>query len=155
MFFDFNLLIELIKKENKAPLKNILLSETYSLFKERKDCINFVQMININQNDIMLMIEEIINISLENIKAKKIVFILDGYSFQYDPKNKLKDLIQKVSDIKKIFIEVIYDIKNLNDSEILYQNLNPENRLNYDTSNCNKYSCYTKLKIFSEIKKIF
>lgn len=155
MFFNMKLLNDLINKSDALQIKKILLHESYSLFRERKTATNFIEKININQNDIMKMIQEIIKIALTEIKEKQKVFILDGYSVEYDSLNILNDITQYVLEKKNFFLEIIYDIKNSKDAEMLYKNISPKNHINYNTDEANKYFYFERLKLFSEIKTNF
>ena len=56
---------------------------------------------------------------------------------------------------KNIFLEIIYDINNLKDSEILYQNINTKNIINFNTKRPEKYYYVEKIRKFSNIKKYF
>lgn len=155
MFFNVKLLIYLANKSDTSRIKKTLLHESYALFKEREDAVNFIEKINLDEINIMTMIKDIIILALNNINGSQKVFIIDGYSCEYDTDNILNQLINLVLEEKNFFLEIIYDIKNTKDSELLYKNLSPNNYINYNTDSPNKYFYYTKLKLFSEIKKNF
>jgi hypothetical protein len=90
-----------------------------------------------------------------NDRGRKKIFILDGYSYEYDRQNILKEIKYLVYERKNIFLEIIYDINNLKDSEILYLNINPENHVNSNTKCLEKYYYVEKIRKFSDIKKYF
>ena len=151
MFFDIRLLNELNNKLKTSEIKKILLHESYSLFTERLKTLNFIEKINLNlyKNNIMDMIHDLIKIALNEIKEEQKVFVLDGYSCLYDPKNILNELKKEVIENQNFFLEIIYDVKSLNDAEILYNNINPELHINYNANEVNKYFYFANLKLFS------
>ena len=153
MFFDINLLQNLIINQNLYLIKKILLHESYSLFKQREDSVELIKRINLNNKNIMEIILEVMNIVVLEIKEKRKVFILDGYSCEYDNDGILKEIIKLVYGKKNFFVEVIYDIKSPRDAEMLYINLNPYNHINYNTNLIEKFYYFDKLKLFSDIKK--
>jgi len=104
----------------------------------------------------MKIILEIINIIVKQmIVVEKKIFILDGYSYEYDRQNILSEIKKLVYERKNIFLEIIYDINNLRDVEILYQNLNPQNHINSKTKRPEKYYYIEKVRKFSDIEKYF
>ena len=157
MFFDIKLLNDLVSELNIDEIKNILLHESYSLFKEREKAINFIEKINFNsyKNNLMQMIHEIIIIALNEIKEEQKVFVLDGYSCEYDSKNILNEIKKDVINKQNFFLVIIYDVKTLKDAEILYKNINSEHHINYNTDEINKYFYFAKLKLFSELRQNF
>ena len=158
MFFDIKLLNSLINKVDTSEAKKILLHESYSLFKEREIAETLMNKININlyKDNIMGMIQEIIRIALNDVKGKDKAFILDGYSCEYDHDNILDQLKEDVKRDKNYFLQIIYDIKNTKDGEILYNNINPNNYINYFVeASINTYIYYEKLKLFSELRNYF
>lgn len=157
MFFDIKLLNDLIKESDVSGLKKILLHESYQLFREREKAVKFIEKINTNlfNKNIFNMIHEIIKIAIDEITETDKVFILDGYSCEYDPKNILKEIKDDITNNNKFFLQIIYDIRTLRDAEILYENINSEHHINYITNDTNKYYYFAKLKLFSEIKENF
>ena len=81
------------------------------------------------------------------------MFIIDGYSSEYDKDNTLKDIKKLVLEKRNFFVEIIYDIKTPEDGIILYENLNPNNHINYNTYLPEKFYYFAKLKLFSQIEK--
>ena len=76
MFFNINLLHELILKSNINLLKKILLHESYSLFKDRQDSIELIKRINLTQKSIMKIILEIINIEIKEKKRCLLLMVI-------------------------------------------------------------------------------
>ena len=155
MFFNIKLLNDLVKKSDISSIKKILLHESYSLFKKREEAKNFIEKINLNETNIMNLINDIILLALDEIKNDQKVFIIDGYSCEYDINGNLTKLIDLVMKEKNFFLQIIYDIKITKDSELLFKNIAPSNRINYNVDSPNKYFYHAKLKLFSEIKKHF
>ena len=156
MFFNIKLLYNLILDVNIPLMKKIILHESYFLFQKREDSKELISAIDFTEKNVMKLILEIINIIIKQmIVIEKKIFILDGYSYEYDRQNILKEIKYLVYERKNIFLEIIYDINNLKDSEILYRNINPENHVNSNTKCLEKYYYVEKIRKFSDIKKYF
>lgn len=152
MFFNIKLLSDLVKNGNIKELKKIILHESYSLYKERVDSKEFLKKINFNLN-VLELIENIITIVVNVKTSKRLLFVLDGYSFIYDDNNTLNRIINLVHEKKNFFVEVIYDIINNKDSDNLYKNLAPKNYINYNTDFSERYYYFEELKKISDITK--
>ena len=154
LFFNIKLLTELLKSSNINKIKKVILHESYSFFRKKEDCEKFIEKINFNTNSVMELIQNIIINANECVKDKNSnVFILDGFSSIYDKNKILPNLINLVIEKKNFFLEIIYDIKNKEDSENLYLSISPQNSLNSMLTNINKCYYFEELKTFSEIKK--
>ena len=151
MFFNIKLLDDLLKNSKIKELKKIILHESYSLYKERKSAKEFLKKINFNLSDIFELIENIIKSVINEVKARRRFFALDGYSFKFDENNKLKNIINLVYEKKDFFVEIIYDIIDNRDSENLYKNIDPKNYINYDTELVERYFYFEELKKIGDI----
>ena len=82
--------------------KKIILHESYSLFQKREDSNEFINSIDFTEKNVMKLILEIICVVIKQmIVVEKKIFILDGYSYEYDRQNILKE-------IKNLVYERIY-----------------------------------------------
>lgn len=151
IFFNMPLLFNLINKGDIQTLRKIILHESYNLFMTKEQADDFMKKINFQEMNLMKLIENIINLSIE-INAKYIVIFLDGYSFEYDEENILNNLKKKVIETKKLFLNIIYDCLSIKDSEMFFVNINPKNHINCYSNELNKYFYFEDLKKLSEIK---
>ena len=103
----------------------------------------------------MKIILDIIQAAILEIHEKRIVFILDGYSCDYDHENEINKIKKLVYENKNFFLEIVYDIKTSKDAENLYKNLDPKHHINYNTDDVEKYFYFGKLKLLSEMRKYF
>ena len=160
MIFDIKLLNYLLN--NNKNIKQILIHDAYSLFKERKFAYDLIQKINLSQNiiniifDIIKAVIEDVEIFGEDSKRMKL-FVLDGYSSEYDQQNILKNIIElarEKSDSvnQKFFVYIVHDIKNYIDAEYLYKNIIPKNEINSNSQLFETYYYIENLKKISELK---
>ena len=161
MFFNIKLLNELKNKNDFENLKKILIREAYSLYDKSSSAFELVKNIGSNSS-IMEIILQIIKKAIKDlIKLDRLkVFIIDGYSSEYDTQGILKDIINLIKEKKDIkyeqfFVYIIHDILNEEDAECLYKNIAPKNYINYNTEDFESYYYFEKLKKFSELKKNF
>ena len=160
MIFDIKLLNYLLN--HNKNIKQILIHEAYSLFRERKYAFDLIQKINLSQNIIKIILD-IINVVIEEVeifgKDSKIMklFVLDGYSNEYDKENILKNIIELTRDKKdsinqKFFLYIVHDIINYNDAECLFKNISPDNEINSNSQLFETYYYIENLKQISELK---
>ena len=71
MFFNIPLLYDLILKNDIITLKKLFLHESYSLFRTREDAINFIEKINLNEDNVMKIIFKTISRAIVEINEKK------------------------------------------------------------------------------------
>ena len=143
---------------NKHLLKKVINHEIISLFNNKIDIDDFINIIDFSISETMRFIENIIMLYLKymndnNINHKRPLFCLDNYSYIYD-KEKYLENIEKTSKIKSDYnLYIIYSIIDQEDQKEYVKNCIDEQNFNTQFTATQFPICYLpNLRNISEIE---
>ena len=149
IIFDIKILNNLLKSKNNK-IKKVILHELYNIFRDFDSALLFYQKLNFEFENVMIFILDIITKILIEVKEKKLLFILDGYSEYYDKEKKYLHKIDRLVCCD-YFLYINHDILTYEDSNFFYYNFNPVNYVNYFPEYGFIISYYPEIKTLNTI----